>query len=279
MIISVASGKGGTGKTTIATNLACSIGDGVQLLDCDVEEPNVHLFLTPEITSTKTVYSMVPEIDNARCTGCGQCAQICRFSALTVVGETVLAFPELCHGCGGCVEVCPENAATESQREIGVVETGKSDALQVVQGRIRIGEPAAPPLIRSVREYTSPGGETIIDAPPGTSCPVVASMRGGDFILLVTEPTPFGLHDLQLAVGVVEELRIPCGLVINRADCGDDGVHVFAREKGIPVLMEIPFSREIAAAYSNGKMLIEMDYQWKGKFHGLYEKIQAIAAC
>lgn len=278
MIISVASGKGGTGKTTVATNLACSLTCSVQLLDCDVEEPNAHLFMKPEIRCTDTVYTMVPVVDEERCNGCRSCVEICRFSAITVVGETVLTFPELCHGCGGCLEVCSTQAIGEGGRELGVVESGQSANVGFVHGRMRIGEAMAPPLIRKVREQTASDMTTIIDAPPGTSCPVITAMRGVDFVLMVTEPTPFGLHDLKLAVEAVKILGIPCGLVINRSDLGDRGVHDYASQEGIPVLLEIPFARDIAKAYSQGRMLIEVKPEWRQKFSELYEKIQAWAA-
>lgn len=279
MIISVASGKGGTGKTTVATNLACAIAGSVQLLDCDVEEPNAHLFMKPKIRRSDKVYTMVPEIDQERCTGCRKCVDVCRFSAITMVGGKVLTFPELCHGCGGCIEVCSDQAIAEGGRELGVVECGQSGVVGFIHGRLRVGEAMAPPLIRQVRAKAAAAAVTIIDAPPGTSCPVIAAMRGADFVLMVTEPTPFGLHDLKLAVEAVRTLHIPCGLVINRADLGDQGVHAYARRERIPVLLEIPFDREIATAYSQGRMLIEAMPQWRQKFNGLYENIQSCAAC
>jgi len=277
MIISIASGKGGTGKTTVATNLAVSLASGVQLLDCDVEEPNAHLFIHPALDEVKTITTPVPEVDMDKCTLCGKCGQICQFKAIIVIGDTVLPFPELCHSCGGCARVCPEKAITEIGRELGVIERGHRNGLEFVHGRLRVGEAMSPPLIRRVREYTRTGVVTIIDAPPGTSCPVIASMTGADFVLLVTEPTPFGLHDLKLAVGAVRILGIPCGLVINRSDMGDDRVREYARSEGIPVLMEIPFDRRIAEAYSRGEMLIEGMPEWKEKFQRLYREIKEIA--
>lgn len=279
MIISVASGKGGTGKTTIATNLATALGSSAQLLDCDVEEPNAHLFMKPEIGSSKTVYTFVPEIDGERCSGCKKCADICRYSAITVVGGKVLVFPELCHGCGGCLEVCEDGAVAEGKRALGVLEQGVSGEVGFVHGRLRIGEAMAPPLIRAVRERTDESTDTIIDAPPGTSCPVIASMRGVDFVVLVTEPTPFGLHDLILAVEAVKVLGIPCGLVINRADLGDDSVKDYARREGLPILLEIPFDRKIAEAYSKGQMLVEIESCWKNVFVGVRDKIGILATC
>ena len=276
MIISVASGKGGTGKTTVATNLAVSFKSDVQLLDCDVEEPNSHLFIQPVIEKVKTITTPVPEVDMEKCSLCGKCGEICQFKAIAVIADTVLVFHELCHSCGGCMQVCPEKAITETGRELGVIEQGHRNGLEFVHGRLRVGEAMSPPLIKKVREYTRPGILTIIDAPPGTSCPVIACMTGADFVLLVTEPTPFGLHDLKLAVGAVNILGIPCGLVINRSDIGNDQVKIYAKQENIPVLMEIPFDRRIAEAYSRGKMIVEVMPEWKERFAKLYHQIKEI---
>jgi len=273
MIISVASGKGGTGKTTVATNLAISLGQNVQLLDCDVEEPDAHLFVHPIFEKVETITAPVPMINEDICTLCGKCAEICQFKAIIVVGETVLAFHELCHSCGGCMEVCPENAITETARNLGIVETGRKNGLEFIHGRLRVGEAMSPPLIRKVRSYTRPDTLTIIDAPPGTSCPVIAAMKGADFVLLVTEPTPFGLYDLKLAVGAVNILGIPCGLVINRSDMGDGKVKDYARRKDLPILMEIPFDRRIAETYSRGEALVDVMPEWREQFLELYHRI------
>lgn len=277
MVISVASGKGGTGKTTIATNLAVCLGPHVQILDCDVEEPNAHLFIQPDIEAVRTISTPVPRVDVEKCTYCGKCAEICQFKAIAVFNTTVLTFPELCHGCGGCVQVCPEKAITETGRELGVIEKGHKNGLEFIHGRLRVGEAMSPPLINKVREYTQAGMLTIIDAPPGTSCPVIAAMKGADFVLLVTEPTPFGLNDLKLAIGAVKILGIPCGLVINRSDIGDDGVKVYAEKEDVPVLMEIPFDRKVAEAYSRGEMMVAVIPEWKEKFIALYHRIEKIA--
>ena len=276
MIISVASGKGGTGKTTVATNLALSLDREVQLLDCDVEEPNAYLFIHPTIDRIETVTTPVPVVDEGKCTLCGKCAEICQFKAIIVIGQTVLPFPELCHSCGGCLEVCPEDAVTEEGRELGIIEQGHRDGLDFAHGKLRVGEAMSPPLIRKVRALSKPDGLVIIDAPPGTSCPVIEAMKGTDFVLLVTEPTPFGLYDLKLAVGAVHVLGIPCGLVINRSDLGDDKVREYARKENIPVLMEIPFDRKIAEAYSRGKTIVEAMPEWKQGFVDLYEGIENI---
>ena len=276
MIISVASGKGGTGKTTVATNMAVSLGSKVQLLDCDVEEPNSHLFINPEFTATEKVFTPVPEIDMAKCSLCGKCAEICQFKAIVVVADTVLAFEELCHGCGGCMAVCPEKAISEKGRELGVIQKGRHNGLEFYHGQLRVGEAMAPPLIKKVLEFSDPEKPTIVDAPPGTSCPVIESMKPADFIVLVTEPTPFGLHDLKLAVGAVRILDIPCGLVINRADMGDGAVKAYAEAENLPILMEIPFDRRIAEAYSRGEMIVDVLPEWKKRFLNLHDDIAAI---
>lgn len=278
MIISIASGKGGTGKTTVATNLAVSLDENIQLLDCDVEEPNSHLFIQPVIEKTETVTTLVPEVDMEKCSLCKKCNEICQFKAIVVIGETVLPFHELCHSCGGCMKVCSDGAITEVGRELGVIEIGHQNGLEFVHGKLRVGEAMSPPLIRKVRENTRPEMLTIIDAPPGTSCPVIASMKDADFVLLVTEPTPFGLHDLKLAVGAVNILGIPRGLIINRFDLGDDRVREYANSQGIPILMEFPFDRKIAESYSKGEMLVEVMPEWKEKFKALFHKIEDIVS-
>lgn len=278
MVISVASGKGGTGKTTVATNLAVSIGTGVQLLDCDVEAPNAHLFLKPKIEHTETVFTAVPEIDMDKCTLCRKCSDICRFKVIAIAGQTILTFPELCHSCGGCTLVCPEEAITETGRELGVVEEGFCATTGFVHGRLRVGEAMSPPLIRKVRSFVEPGKINIIDAPPGTSCPVIAAMKDTDFVLMVTEPTPFGLHDLKLAVEAVKLLRIPCGLVINRSDIGNNDVRQYAQTENLPILMEIPFDRRIAETYSRGRLIVEAMPEWKEKFLELHSQIESRTA-
>ncbi|MGB2986377.1 MAG: ATP-binding protein [Phycisphaerae bacterium] len=266
MKIAVASGKGGTGKTTVATNLAYVAsrnGRSAAYLDCDVEEPNGHIFLKPEITHREPVGTLIPRVDEEKCSLCGKCAKICQYSAIVCLGEKVLVFPELCHACGGCRLVCPEDAIAEVLREMGLLETGRAGAIQFVQGTLNIGEAMSPPVIKAVKAAAPKAELVITDAPPGTSCPVIESIRDCDFVLLVTEPTPFGLNDLRLAVELTRTLELPFGVVINRADVGDRAVHLYCRKERIKVLAEIPDDRRIAEAYSRGEMVCEVlpDYQ------------------
>ena len=276
MRIAIASGKGGTGKTTIATNLALTLSQDakrVRYLDCDVEEPNGHIFLKPRIQRTKTVAIPVPQVDLERCTGCGQCGQICEFSAIVCINKKILTFPELCHGCGGCTLVCAEKAISEMPREVGVVEEGDRDGIEFVHGRLSIGEAMAPPLIREVKRSLPGEGVAIIDAPPGTSCPVIEAIKGVDFVLLVTEPTPFGLHDLRLAVEVVRALRIPLAVFLNRCDLGDAEMRRFCEGEEIAILSEIPEDRRIALAYSRGEMAVRVIPEYRKIFRSLFESI------
>jgi len=278
MIISVASGKGGTGKTLVATSLALSLKamGNVQLLDCDVEEPNAHVLLKPVITSSESVYIPVPKVDEDKCTYCGKCAQVCVYHAIVVLGEHVLTFPPLCHGCGACSYLCPENAITEEGREGGIVEWGHSDGIEFAHGKLNVGEAMAPPVIRKVKEQASNNGVVIVDAPPGTSCPVVESIKGSDFCILVTEPTPFGLNDLMLAVETVRELNIPFGVVLNRVGAGYKDVEKYCLEENIPIMLTIPLDTAIARLYSRGITLAEGMPQWKQSFLGLFNKIREI---
>jgi len=266
--IAIASGKGGTGKTSVAVNLALSLGH-TQVLDCDVEEPNTHILLKPGVDETTPVELMVPRILEDRCDYCGECARFCQFHALFVAGETAMVFPELCHSCGGCRIVCPREAIEEEPRQIGRVIRGSAGDIDLVYGEINVGEPLAVPIISAVKERMSQEGTVILDAPPGSACPVVETIDGADFCLLVTEPTPFGLHDLQIAVEVVRILDIPLGVVVNFAGIGDRGVYEFCEEQGIPVMMEIPFDRRIAELYSNGIPFVEAMPEWRERFNEL----------
>jgi MinD superfamily P-loop ATPase len=278
MIISIASGKGGTGKTLVATSLAFSLKDRqpVQLLDCDVEEPNDHIFLRPTIDQKETVSIPVPEIDEAKCTHCGLCAQVCAYNALAVLPDRVMVFPELCHGCGACSYLCPEKAISEVGRETGIVELGRADGIELVLGRLNVSEAMPSPVIRRVKEKARPEGLVIIDAPPGTSCPVVESVRGSDFCLLVTEPTPFGFNDLVLAVETVRELKIPLAVVLNRTGVGDNKVEEYCRSQNIPILLTIPLDTRIARLYSEGITLAEGMPELREIFVNLWDEIREL---
>ncbi len=272
MILAVASGKGGTGKTTVSVNLARMFPSEVQLLDCDVEAPNAHLFLNCSMQHEDTVSIPVPQVNGTLCDGCGECSRFCMFNAIACPGSTALIFAELCHGCGGCAKACPKRAIVEVQKRIGLVQTAQADNIKLVQGRLDVGIALAPPLIRAVKAHLNSGVAAIIDAPPGTSCPVIASIRGVDLVVLVTEPTPFGLHDLRLAVDMVRELRLACGVVINRVGIGDERVHAFCSKEKIPILLEIPDDRRIAEAYSKGSLLVEALPEYRGLFQSLLKK-------
>jgi len=275
MIISVASGKGGTGKTLVATSLALSIADeGVQLLDCDVEEPNAHLLLNPDFGISEPVEVLVPQVDESTCTYCGKCSEVCVYHAIAVLKDKVLLFPELCHGCGACSYLCTEKAITEVGRQIGVVESGHAEGLDFVQGRLNVGEAMVPPVIRKVKEKLNGNSIAIIDVPPGTSCPVVESVKGSDYCILVTEPTPFGLYDLELAVKVVKQIGIPCGVTINRAGMGDKMVEQYCASNNIPILMKIPLSTDIAKLYSKGIPLVEGMLEYRQVFRHVFDDIK-----
>ena len=273
MIISVASGKGGTGKTTVATNIALSIGK-TQFLDCDVEEPNANIFLHTLLKEHEDVSVIIPKIDKEKCDHCGKCAEFCAYNALAVVRQKILVFSELCHSCGGCELVCPNNAIIWKERVIGRIEHGKTKDIDFYHGLLNVGEAQAIPVIKALKRKIDKNRNVIIDVPPGTSCPVIESINGSDYCVLVTEPTPFGLHDLKLAVEVVRHMNIPFGVVINREGIGDDRVEVYCKKECIPVLLKIPERQKIALLYSKGIALADESHEWREMFGLVFNRIQ-----
>lgn len=286
MRIAVASGKGGTGKTTVATSLALSLAadraqsslasDPPLFLDCDVEAPNAHLFLKPTFERRQEVGLLIPRVDEARCIHCAKCAEVCQYHAISVLGKKVLVFPQLCHGCGSCTLICPEHAISEAPDVMGVLESGSaSSGIHFARGVMNVGEPMATPIIRQLKKWAAPKPDQIIilDASLGTSCPVIESVRGADFLLLVTEPTPFGLHDLRLAVQVGRELNLPMGVVVNRDGIGDSGVDEFCAAEGLSILMRIPFDRAIAEGVAQGQPLVDIRPEYVERFRQMFAQI------
>jgi MinD superfamily P-loop ATPase len=282
--IAVASGKGGTGKTTVATSLALSLAADTQgvppaFLDCDVEGPNAHLFLEPIFQRRQDVAIQIPRVDAAKCTACGRCAEVCQYHAIVVLGKRTLVFSQLCHGCGSCTLVCPENAISEEPHAIGVFEAGAAaHGIPFARGVLNVGEPMATPVIRQLKQWSLPsaaaeGRVVILDAPPGTSCPVVETVRGADYLLFVTEPTPFGLHDLRLAADVAAELGIPAGVIINRDGIGDGAVDAFCADAGLLVLLRIPFERAIAEGVAQGRTLVKIHPEYVPLFQSVLAEI------
>lgn len=277
IIIAVASGKGGTGKTTVSVNMARVLPSEVQILDCDVEEPNCQLFLKGTPSGKEVVNIPVPQVDEDLCDGCGECGRICAYHAIVTFGTKPILFPEMCHGCGGCAKACPTKAIHEVDKRIGIVETFRHDKITLIHGLLDVGIAMAPPLIRAVKKNIRVGIDTILDAPPGTSCPVITTIRGSDCVLLVTEPTPFGLNDLKLAVEMVRELKIPFGVVVNRVGIGDDRVNSYCRSERIPILLEIPDDRRIAEAYSKGILLVDALPKYRSLFDTLFQKARQLS--
>ncbi len=276
MRIAIASGKGGTGKTTVATNLArvaSRNGRAAAYLDCDVEEPNGHIFLKPEITHQEVVDDPVPQVDQDRCTMCGQCAEICQYNAIACVGSKVLVYADLCHGCGGCALVCPAGAIQEVPRRVGVLETGSAGEVRFVHGLLDIGQVRAIPVIQAVKDAAGDEDVTLIDAPPGTSCPVIEAVRGADFVVLVTEPTPFGLHDLKLAVEMTRALDLPLGVVVNRAGPSGAEVRRYCDSQEVFILQEIPDDRRLAEAYSRGVLASDAFTEFDSIFRNLLDTV------
>jgi MinD superfamily P-loop ATPase len=286
VVIAVLSGKGGTGKTTVAVNLALSLKEQgrIILVDADVEEPNAALYLKPDLALDEAILVTVPvpEIDRELCDYCGRCADFCQYGALAVIAEGVLTFQELCHGCGGCALVCPKKAIREVPRQIGTVEKGRFERLEFWQGRLNIGEPFAVPVTRRLKKEVSKldrRGVVIVDSPPGAGCPVVEAIRGSDFALLVTEPTPFGRHDLEIALKLVRQMGIPHGVIINRAGGGNDLIEELCAKDGVPILLEIPFSTQLASLGARGIPFSRVIPFWQEKFDQVYRVIEERCRC
>jgi MinD superfamily P-loop ATPase len=273
--VAVASGKGGTGKTTVAVSLALCAGTGTQLLDCDVEEPNAHIFIKPGIRTEEPVTVPVPALDEEKCTGCGKCSGICEFNAIAFL-EKPLFISELCHSCGLCAKICPEGAITEVNRKIGTLELGKKGEMDFVSGCMDVGTAMSPPVIRAVKNRLENSALRIIDCPPGTACPFVTSVKNSDFVLLVTEPTPFGLHDMKLAIKVLRQLKLPFGIIVNKSVSESDCIGKHCKSEKIPLMMRIPEDRRIAEAYSCGVSLVESMPEIGDDFRKLVADIKKI---
>jgi MinD superfamily P-loop ATPase len=269
--LAVLSGKGGTGKTTVSASLAFAL-DKCQYIDCDVEEPNGAIFLKPVLQESYQVKVPVPEVDSDKCNGCGACAKACQFNALAVIKGKVLLFPEICHHCGACSLACPTGAIHEIERVIGVVETDAAGSF--LHGRLNIGEPISIPIIRELKKRINEKLPVILDCPPGASCTVAQSIDGCDYCILVTEPTPFGLHDLKIAVELIKKVGIPFGAVVNKATENQRMIQDFCKENEIEILLEIPFSREIAENYSQGILPVQANPDWIKRFQEVYAKAE-----
>lgn len=289
MKIAVASGKGGTGKTTVSASLVSVWDSPVIAMDLDVEEPNLHLFLNPEFTGNRTAQMEIPEADQSLCNLCGKCSDLCQFKAISLMGKVLMTFPEMCHGCGGCIAICPEKALTPVYRELGEISWGHKGDTEFLMGRLRIGEAMSPPLMRQVKERLGEMQDTsstavtakdvipkdvIIDAPPGVSCPAINAVMDSDVIVLVTEPTPFGVYDMKLAHEAFTPMNKPMGVVVNRAGLGNSEIYEYCNVKNLDILAEIPYDRQIAEAYANGIIISESSDKMKHIFLELAEKIK-----
>jgi MinD superfamily P-loop ATPase len=275
MIVSIASGKGGTGKTSVAVNMALSVGNG-QFIDCDVDEPNAHLLLHPKLRKVQPVYTAIPLVDEALCSYCGECSKFCQYNAIFTSPQKVLVFPELCHSCGGCALVCPKKAINWEKYRIGTLKFGSVGDLALVYGELEVGKPLAVPVIKAVKQQITKSKTVILDSPPGASCPFVETVRGSDFCVLVTEPTPFGLHDLKIAVYVLRKIMVPFGVIVNRAGVGDKKIYDYCKEENIRILMEVPYERKIAELYSRGVPFSLEIPEWTEKFQTLYADIRKL---
>jgi len=273
MLVTVASGKGGTGKTTVAVNLAAAAARAVTLLDCDAEDPDCHVFLKPEDLAVEAFAVEVPAFARELCDFCGRCGEVCRFNAIAAMKKDVLIFPELCHSCGGCWEVCPRGALKPVPRVIGEIRQGSARGVKFVESRLVVGERTPVPIIREVKRRAAKDGLTIADAPPGTACPMVAAARGSDFVLLVTEPTPFGLYDLKLAVAVVRELGVPCGVFVNRAGEGEEDLRAYCASEGLEILGTLPDDRRVAEVYAGAGLIVDELPEYRGAFEELLARL------
>lgn len=291
LTIAVASGKGGTGKTLLATNLASvAAGQGrqVALVDCDAEAPNSHLFFETTVRETLPVQVSTAAVDAELCTACGVCRNACAYGAIRILGDTAVVFDELCHGCGVCRLVCPSKAITEPRRMVGTVEIatarlGSLDddhgELHIITGRLEIGDVKTPEVIRAARRAAEEleVDTVFLDAPPGVACAAVAALRGADVLLLVTEPTAFGFHDLELSVRLARDLGVPVAIIVNRAGTGDVDIDAWAREREIPVLFHIPFDREIARTYAAGELVADRDAHLASELVCVERSLRALA--
>jgi len=278
LTISVAAGKGGTGKTLVATSLALALNEiyphQIQLIDCDVEEPNADILLHPNLTSQEPVHILVPEVDLQKCIHCGKCAEACQFSAIVVIRQAVLTFPELCAGCGACSYVCPTDAITEVPREVGLLSKGTTaEGIEFIVGRLTVGDQRATPVTSAVKDCIAEDTITILDGPPGTAYPMQETIEDSDYCILVTEPTPFGLANLQDSVETCRRMDIPCGVIINRDGVGNAGVEEYCSQENLPLLLRIPQQRSIAEAYSRGQTLVEALPAWTEPLQQVFEQI------